>query len=90
MVKSVSTMVKKLPGTANYTQLKAWSSAVEDWVYSHMNIQPDRLGPTAVRQVARMSLEAELYTSLAEEGALGGLQGRDGPDAVWGVMMELL
>lgn len=37
-----------------------------------------------------MSLEAELFTSLAEEGALGGPLGKDGPEAVWGVMMELL
>ena len=37
-----------------------------------------------------MTLEAELFTSLAEEGALGGLEGRDGPEAVWEVMMEHL
>ena len=70
--------------------LKGWASAVDDWVFSHMHVQPSRLGPIAVRQVARMTLEAELFTSLVEEGALGGLEGRDGPDAVWEVMMEHL
>ena len=36
MVKSANTMVvSKLGKDANYNTLKEWSSAVEDWVYSH-------------------------------------------------------
>lgn len=70
-MKSAAAMVKKLGPAAKYDQLKAWSSAVDDWVHSHMQVYPDALAPTAVRSVARMTLEAELYTALEEEGALG-------------------
>lgn len=71
MVKSAPTMVRKLVPNARYELLKAWSSAVDDWVHSHMQVYPDALAPTAVRSVARMTLEPELYTALEEEGALG-------------------
>lgn len=35
MVKSAPTMVTKLSKSANYEALKAWASAVDDWVFSH-------------------------------------------------------
>lgn len=56
MVKSAPTMVTKLKTSANYEVLKAWASAVDDWVFSHTQVYPDCLGPTAVRSVARMTL----------------------------------
>ena len=82
-------MVSKLSTSANYEQMKAWSSAVDDWVFSHTQIYPDSLGPAAVRSVARMTLSAELYTALEGDGALGS---RSGPatDASWEQMMEHL
>ena len=49
MVKSAPTLVGKLPTTATYEELKAWSSAVDDWVHSHIQAYPDSLAPTAVR-----------------------------------------
>jgi hypothetical protein len=49
-------MVTKLKTNANYEVLKAWASAVDDWVFSHTQVYPDCLGPTAVRSVARMTL----------------------------------
>jgi hypothetical protein len=75
MVKSAPTMVTKLVKTANYETLKAWASAVEDWVFSHTQIFPDDLGPRAVRSVARMTLTAELYSALENSGALGSRHG---------------
>lgn len=35
MVKSAPTMITKLRKSASYEALKAWSSAVYDWVFSH-------------------------------------------------------
>ena len=84
-------MVTKLKASAKYETLKAWASAVDDWVFSHTQVYPDDLGPTAVRSVARMTLEAELYTALEGDGALGGRFGRcAGGGAAWGEMMEHL
>ncbi len=57
MVKSAPTMVRKLGKDAKYEALKAWASAVDDWVFSHTHVYPDSLGPTAVRSVARMTLD---------------------------------
>ena len=91
MVKSAPTMVSKLKSTAKYETLKAWASAVDDWVFSHTQVYPDALGPTAVRSVARMTLDMELYTALEEDGALGGRSGRQaGSGASWEEMMEHL
>ncbi len=71
MIKSAPAMVTKLTKSMNYGALKAWASAVEDWVYSHTHIMPDKLGPMAVQSVARMMLELELYSTLEAKGALG-------------------
>lgn len=38
MVKSVGTMVAKLPDIATYVKFKAWLLAVKDWVASHLGI----------------------------------------------------
>ena len=90
MIKSAPTMVTKLHVTADYQKLKAWQSAVEAWVLSHMQIYPDKLGPSAVRTVARMTLSAELYTALEGDGALG-IRGKESEaETRWDVMMEHL
>ena len=62
MVKSALTMVTKLSNSANYGTLKAWASAVEDWVFSFTQVMPEDLGPMAVRAVARMTLTVDLYS----------------------------
>lgn len=91
MVKSAPTMVTKLKTNANYEVLKAWASAVDDWVFSHTQVYPDCLGPTAVRSVARMTLQPELYTALEGDGALGGRAGwQAGKETTWEKMMEHL
>ena len=90
MVKSAHALVSKLPANANYGKLKAWQSSVEDWVYSNTQILPDKLGPSAVRSVARMSLDPELYSALEGDGALGGRYGGRVTDARWEVLMEHL
>ena len=71
MVKSVSTMVTKLPDTATYTKFKAWLLAVEDWVASHLGATLEALGPHAVRMVARLTMTPELYVVLETTGILG-------------------
>ena len=64
---------------------------MDDWVFSHTQVYPDHLGPTAVRSVARMTLDPELYTALEGDGALGGRIGRgDATGASWSEMMEHL
>ena len=50
---------------------------------------PDRLGPSAVRSVARMALAPDLYSRLEGDGALGGRHGSD-EDARWEVLLEHL
>ena len=71
MVKSVSTMVMKLPDTATYAKSKAWLSAVEDWVASHLGAALEALGPHAVRTVAQLTMTPELYAVLETTGVLG-------------------
>ena len=71
MVKSAASMVTRLPDTATYAKFKAWLSAVEDWVASHLGTPPDALGPHAVRTTARLSMTAELYALLETTGVLG-------------------
>ena len=82
-------MVTKLTKNATYGALKAWASAVEDWVYSHTHVMPEDLGPMAVQSVARMTLTAELYSALETTGALGSRTGA-GAQASWVTMMEHL
>lgn len=85
MVKSVGTMVAKLPDTATYAKFKAWLSAVEDWVASHLGASQDALGPNAVRTVARLTMAPELYAVLETTGVLGAQKGGGRPrgDTTW-------
>ena len=85
MVKSVSTMVTKLPDTATYAKFKAWLSAVEDWVASHLGAALEALGPHAVRTVARLTMTPELYAVLETTGMLGMQTGGGRPrgDTTW-------
>ncbi len=53
-----------------------------------MQIYPDKLGPAAVRTVARMTLSAELYSALEGDGALG-IRGKN-KETRWDTMMEHL
>ena len=62
MCKSASTMTTRLDRTANYGALKAWASAVDDWVFSHTHLMPGDLGPMAVRAIARMTMTPMLYS----------------------------
>ena len=71
MVKSVSMMVTNLPVTATYAKFKAWLSAVEDWVASHLGAALEALGPHAVRTVARLTMTPELYAILETTSMLG-------------------
>ena len=71
MVKSVSTMVTKLPDTVTYAKFKAWLLAVEDWVASHLGAALEALGPHAVRTVARLTMIPELYAILETTVVLG-------------------
>ena len=90
MVKSANTLVvTKLGKKANYNALKAWSSAVEDWVYSHTQMYPEKLGPAAIRSVARMTMHPELYSALEADGALGARHGTSA-DTRWETLMEHL
>ena len=85
MVKSVSTMVTKLPDTVTYAKFKAWLSAVEDWVASHLGAALEALGPHAVRTVARLTMTLELYPVLETMGVLGMQTGGGHPrgDTTW-------
>ena len=85
MVKSVSTMVMKLPDTMTYAKFKAWLSAVEDWVASHLGAALEALGPHAVRTVARLTMTPELYGVLETTGVLGMQTGGGRPrgDMTW-------
>ena len=85
MVKSVSTMVMKLPDTATYAKLKAWLLAVEDWVASHLGATLEALGPHAVRTVARLTVTPELYAVLEMTGVIGMHTGGGRPrgDTMW-------
>ena len=85
MVKSVSTMVTKLPDTATYAKFKAWLSAVEDWVASHLGAALEVLGPHAVRTFARLTMTPELYAILEMTGMLGMQTGGGRPqgDTTW-------
>ncbi len=89
MIKSAPTMVKKLVKSANYDVYKAWSSAVDDWIFTHMQIYPEQLGPSAVCSVAHMTLDPELYAALEGDGALGGRTGSSA-ETKWEAMMEHL
>ena len=75
MVKSVGTMVTKLPDTAIYAKFKAWLSAVEDWVASYLGTALEALRPHAVQTVAWLTMMPELYTVLETMGALGMQKG---------------
>ena len=90
MVKSAASMVIRLPDTATYAKFKAWLSAVEDWVASHLGTSPDALGPHAVRTTARLSMTVELYSLLETTGVLGAWRGSDRPrgDTTWGKVVE--
>ena len=89
MIKSAPQMIDKLKVGATYGKLKAWASAVEDWLYSHTQVYPDRLGPSAVRSVARMTLSAELYSLLEGDGVLGRRAGTAAGDtATWNQLMD--
>ena len=85
MVKSVSTMVMKLPDTLTYAKFKAWLLAVEDWVASHLGAALEALGPHAVRTVARLTMTPELYAVLETTGMLGMQTGggRSQGDTMW-------
>ena len=54
-----------------YTKFKAWLSAVEDWVVSHLGTALEAFGPHAVRMVARLNMTPELYAVLEMMGVLG-------------------
>ena len=71
MVKSVSTMVTKLPDNATYAKFKAWLLAVEDWVARNLGAALEALGPHTVRTVARLTMTPELYAVLEMTGVLG-------------------
>ena len=79
MVKLVSTMVTKLPGSATYAKFKAWLSAVEDWVASHLGTTLEVLGLHAARTVARLSMMLELYAILETTSVLGIQKGGGRP-----------
>ena len=64
-------MVTKLPDTATNAKFKAWLSAVEDWVASHLGGALEALGPHAVRTVARLTMTPELYAVMEMTGVLG-------------------
>ena len=85
MVKSLSTMVTKLPDTATYAKSKVWLSAVEDWVASHLGAALEALGPHAVRTVARLTMTPELYAVLETTGVLEMQMrgGRPPGDTMW-------
>ena len=85
MVKSVGTMVTKLPDTATYAKFKAWLSVVEDWVASHLGTTLEALGPHAVRTVAQLTMTLELYVVLEMTGMLGMQKGVGCPrgDMTW-------
>ena len=62
---------------------------MDDWVFSHTQVYPDNLGPTAIRSVARMTLEPELYTALEGDGALGHRSGLHATGATtWEQVLE--
>ena len=90
MVKSMSTMVTKLPDTATYAKFKAWLSAVEDWVASHLGAALEALGPHAVQAVARLTMTLELYAILETMGVLGMQTGGGRPrgDTTWQAVVE--
>ena len=90
MVKSVSTMVTKLQDTATYAKFKAWLSAVEDWVASHLGAALEALGPHADRTVARLTMTPELYAVLETTGVLGMQTGGGRPrgDTTWQAVVE--
>ena len=64
-------MVTKLPDTATYAKFKAWLSAVEDWVASHLGAALEAVGPHAGRTVTRLTMTPELYAVLETTGMLG-------------------
>ena len=82
-------MVIKLKQTANYDLFKAWVSAVDDWVFSHTGLALDKLAPSAIRSVARMTLDAQLYALLEGDGALGRRTG-SAAETNWDNLMEHL
>ena len=62
---------------------------MDDWVFSHTQIYPEKLGPSAVRSIARMTLDPELCAALEGDGALGGRAG-SASETKWEAMMEHL
>ena len=79
MVKSVGTMVTKLPDTATYAKFKAWLLAVEDWVASHLGTALEALSPHAVRTVVWLTMMPELYAILETTVMLGMQKCGGGP-----------
>ena len=74
-VKLVGVMVTKLLDTMTYAKFKAWFSAVEDWVVSHLGTTLEALGPHAVRMVAQLTMTLELYAILEMTGMVGMQKG---------------
>lgn len=86
MVKLVGIMVTKVPDTVTYAKFKAWLSAVEDWVASHLGTALKVLGPHAVRMVARVTMMIKLYAILDTTGMLGMQKGGGRPPPPQGNM----
>ena len=84
-MKLVGTMVTKLPDTTTYAKFKAWLSAVEDWVASHLGTALEALSPHAVRTGARLTMMPELYAVLEMTGVPGMQKGGGRPrgDTTW-------
>ena len=84
MTKTAPLRIRKLRDSATYEGLKAWQSSIDDWLFEHTQVYPDKLGPAAVRSVARMTIDEELYAKLQGDGAIGGR----GEDTRWETMLE--
>ena len=85
MVKLVGTIVTNLLDTMTYAKFKAWFSAVEDWVASHLGTALEALSPHVVWTVAQLTMTLELYAMLEMMGLLGIQKHRGCPwgDTIW-------
>ena len=64
-------MVTHLEEWTNHASIKAWLSAVEDWVLSHTHTMPNNLGPATIHPVACLTMSQEVYFWLETSSVLG-------------------
>lgn len=70
MMRNRSLIEKRLSRNSSYEDYQTWVAAVEDWVTSQADMEPEDLASRSVRTVARAATDPALLKELGRRGAL--------------------